>query len=67
MLKNTMETLRTFKVEYSVLKNNTMVDKSVFVFCKQKIQRIAAKYTETCKLSFNLIFVLQLNRRKRIF
>ena len=38
-----------------------------FVFCKQKIQRIAAKYTETCKLSFNLIFVVQLDRRKRIF
>ncbi|MDQ7861090.1 hypothetical protein RCO48_39435 [Peribacillus frigoritolerans] len=28
------------------------------VFCKQKIQRIAAKNVETCKLSFNLIFVV---------
>ncbi|MGG0418706.1 hypothetical protein ABEY52_22030 [Priestia aryabhattai] len=31
MLKNKMETLKTFKVEYSILKNNTMVDKSVII------------------------------------
>ncbi|MQR86287.1 hypothetical protein GFV16_10225 [Bacillus megaterium] len=31
MLKNKMEKLKTFKVEYAVLKNNTLVDKSVII------------------------------------
>ncbi|WP_225049936.1 hypothetical protein [Priestia megaterium] len=54
-------------IEHHGFKYKRIRRTNTHVFCKQKIQRIAAKYTETCKLSFNLIFVLQLNRRKRIF
>ncbi|MEB4860669.1 HD domain-containing protein [Priestia megaterium] len=52
---------------HDVVEDTYVGYEEIDVFCKQKIQRIAAKYTETCKLSFNLIFVVQLDRRKRIF